>query len=208
MRCENLDNLAGGRLVSPSAERNKGPIADLLRQILPHPGLVLEVSSGTGQHVVHFAREMPYLTWQPSERDEESLQSIAHWLAAEALTNVRAPLRLDVGDQPWPVSSAIAVVCLNMIHIAPWSAAEALIGGARATLSPGGALFLYGPFRREGRHTHPSNEAFDRQLRLQNPEWGVRDLEDVARHAEAQDFGAPEIHEMPANNVSVVFRKR
>ena len=208
MRCENLDNLAGGRLVSPSAERNKAPIAEVLKQSLPGQGLVLEVSSGTGQHVVHFARAMPYLTWQPSERDEDCLQSIAHWLAAEPLGNVRAPLRLDVSDQPWPVGSAEAVVCINMIHIAPWSAAEALFHGAKTVLGPGGTLFLYGPFRREGGHTSPSNKAFDRQLRSQNPEWGVRDLDDVARHAEAQGFGAAEIHEMPANNISVVFRKR
>ena len=208
MRCETLSSLAGGRLVSPSAERNKDAIARVLKKVLPHQGLVLEISSGTGQHVVHFAREMPYLTWQPSERDEESLQSIVHWVAAEGQTNIRAALRLDVTEQPWPVSSAAAVICLNMIHIAPWAAGQALIRGARATLSFGGTLFLYGPFRRNGQHTSPSNEAFDRQLQSQNPEWGVRNLEEVARFAKAHDFGAPEIHEMPANNLSVVFRKR
>jgi SAM-dependent methyltransferase len=208
MRCESLDHHESGRLVSPSAERNKAPIAALLKQLLPNAGIVLEVSSGTGQHVVHFARELPYLTWQPSERDEQSLRSIADWRQAEALPNVRAPLRLDVSDQPWPVSSAVAVVCLNMIHIAPWSAAEALLRGASVALSPGGIVFLYGPFRRDGRHTSPSNEAFDRQLKSQNPDWGVRDLEEVARLAASQDFGPPEVHEMPANNLSVIFRKR
>jgi hypothetical protein len=207
MRCETLNSLAGGRLVSPSAERNKGAIASVLKKVLPHQGVVLEISSGTGQHVVHFAREMPYLTWQPSERDEESLQSIAHWVAAEGLTNIRAPLRLDVIEQPWPVSSAAAVICLNMIHIAPWSAGQALIRGARATLGSGGTLFLYGPFRRNGQHTSTSNEAFDRQLQSQDPQWGVRNLEDVVRFAKANDFGAPEIQEMPANNLSVIFHK-
>ena len=207
MRCETLTSLPGGRLVSPSAERNKGAIAGVLKKVLPHRGVVLEISSGTGQHVAHFGREMPYLTWQPSERDEESLQSIAHWVAAEGQTNIRAPLRLDVTEQPWPVSSAAAVICLNMIHIAPWSAGQALIRGASAALSSGGTLFLYGPFRRNGQHTSTSNEAFDRQLQSQDPEWGVRNLEDVARFAKAHDFGAPEIHEMPANNLSVAFRK-
>jgi SAM-dependent methyltransferase len=208
MRCENVDSLVGDRLVSPSAERNKAPVADVLCRVLPDQGLVLEVSSGTGQHVVHFARAMPHLMWQPTERDADNLRSIASWRAAEALPNVLEPIRLDVVDQPWPISSAAAVICLNMIHIAPWAAAEALICGAEEILAPGGILFLYGPYRREGRHTAPSNEAFDRQLRAQNPDWGVRDLEEVARLAARHGFDAPEIHEMQANNLSVVFRKR
>jgi SAM-dependent methyltransferase len=208
MRCEKLDTADGHRLVSPSAERNKAAVAKVLGQVLPGSGLVLEVSSGTGQHVVHFAREMPHLTWQPSEREEELLRSIERWQAAEALPNVRAPLRLDVMDRPWPISSAVAVVCLNMIHIAPWPAAEALILGAAEILGPGGILFLYGPFSRGGQHTAPSNEAFDFQLRSQNPNWGVRNLEDVASRAEAHGFNAPALYEMPANNLSVVFRRR
>lgn len=207
MRSEALDNPMGGRLVSPSAERNKGPVADVLKQVLPKEGLVLEVSSGTGQHVVHFAREMPHLAWQPSEREEASLQSVTRWMEEAALPNIRPILRLDVTEKPWPVASAAAVVCLNMIHIAPWSAGAALMRGAQDILITGGTLFLYGPFRRGGRHTSESNEAFDRQLRSQNMEWGVRDLEDVARFAEEHGFGTPDIHVMPANNLSVVFRK-
>jgi uncharacterized protein DUF938 len=208
MRFEKRDDLPDGRLVSPSAERNKEPVAALLRQVLPEEGLVLEVSSGTGQHVVHFAAQMPRLTWQPSEYDEESFISIGHWLASESPPNVRPPLRLDVHDQPWPVSAAAAVMCMNMIHIAPWSAAEALIRGAGAILSAGGVLFLYGPYRRGGEHTSPSNETFDGQLRARNAAWGVRDVEAVAALAAAQGFGAPEIFEMPANNLSLVFRKQ
>jgi hypothetical protein len=207
MRCESVDAAAEGRLVSPSAERNKGPIADVLRRVLPERGLVLEVSSGTGQHVVHFARELPHLEWQPTERDEEVLRSITAWRATEVLPNVREPLWLDVTDDPWPVSSALAIVCLNMIHIAPWAAAEALVRGASSTLPSGGILFLYGPFRRAGQHTAPSNEAFDRSLKARDPDWGVRDLEEVARLAEQHGFAAPEIFEMPANNLSVVFRR-
>jgi SAM-dependent methyltransferase len=208
MRFEKRDDLPGGRLVSPSAERNKEPVAAILRQVLPAQGLVLEVSSGTGQHVVYFAAQMPQLDWQPTEYDEESFVSIGHWLASESPPNVRPPLRLDVHDEPWPVSAAAAVVCMNMIHIAPWSAAKALVAGAAAVLSTGGVLFLYGPYRRGGQHTSPSNAAFDEQLRARNPHWGVRDLEAVAELAAADGFGAPEIFEMPANNLSVVFRKQ
>jgi SAM-dependent methyltransferase len=208
MRCETLSRLEAGRLLSPSAERNKGPVGEVLKHVLPDRGVVLEVGSGTGQHIVHFAQEAPQLTWQPSERDAECLQSIALWLAAEGPANVLAPFRLDVAEQPWPIASAAAVVSLNMIHIAPWDAGMALIRGAAAVLGPGAMLFLYGPFRRGATHTSPSNEAFDRQLRAQNPAWGVRDLEEVARYAAAHGFGPPETHEMPANNLSVVLRKR
>jgi SAM-dependent methyltransferase len=207
MRCETLDVLEKGRLASPSAERNKAPIAAVLKQVLPDHGLVLEIGSGTGQHIVHFAKEMPHLGWQPSERDEDCLRSIRAWRSFEAAGNLREPLFLDVGDQPWPLTSAAAVISLNMIHIAPWTAAEALVRGAKTVLEPGGLLFLYGPFRRSGQHTSPSNAAFDRQLQSHNPEWGVRDLDDVAALAGLHDFAAPEVHEMPANNLSILFRR-
>lgn len=207
MRCESLSNRAGGRLVSPSAERNKGFIADVLKEVLPKEGLVLEVSSGTGQHIVHFAQAMPYLEWQPTEQDEECLLSIGRWRDDAQLSNVWTPIRLDVTETPWPIASAAAVVCLNMIHIAPWTAAVALIGGACELLGPGGVLFLYGPFRRGGQHTSESNEAFDRQLRAQNPAWGVRDLETVSRLAEESGFVLVQVSGMPANNLSVVLRR-
>jgi hypothetical protein len=208
MRCEEADVLAGNRLVSPSADRNKAPIAGVLAKILPETGTVLEIASGTGQHTVHFARAMTKLVWQPSVREPECLRSIAGWLAAESLPNVNEPLDLDVGAKVWPITSAAAVVCINMIHIAPWSAAEALFRGSRAILSSGGILFLYGPYRRQGKHTSPGNEGFDRQLRERNPEWGVRNLEDVALFAGTQGFNLYETHDMPANNLSVVFRER
>jgi SAM-dependent methyltransferase len=207
MRCETADEETNGRLVSPSAERNKGPIADVLRRVLPQSGRVLEISSGTGQHVLHFAKAMPHLDWQPSEQDAECLTSIAAWLAAGTPPSVAKPIRLDVHDQPWPVTQASAVVCINMIHIAPWSATDALFRGARAVLQPGGILFLYGPYRQQGRHTAPSNEAFDRHLRAQNAEWGIRNLEDVAQIAETQGFELVETIDMPANNLSVIFKR-
>ncbi|MHA6688365.1 DUF938 domain-containing protein [Mesorhizobium sp. A556] len=208
MRNETLGVSTDNRPVSPSAERNKGPIADLLKRVLPEHGTVLEISSGTGQHVVHFAREMPDLTWQPSERDAPSLQSIERWMAADNLPNILPPLRIDVTERPWSAGNAAAIVCLNMIHIAPWSAAEGLIQGAESILGQGGVLFLYGPYRRQGQPTAPSNEAFDEQLRSRNLEWGLRNVEDVARYAMLHGFGPPDIHEMPANNLSLVFRKQ
>lgn len=129
-------------------------------------------------------------------------------MAAEGLPNILPPLRLDVTELPWQAVPATAVVCLNMIHIAPWSATEGLAGGAEAALGQGGVLFLYGPYRRNGVQTSPSNEAFDSELRSRNPEWGLRNVEDVARCAMLHGFGPPEIHEMPANNLSVIFRKQ
>ena len=208
MRCESLQQMEDGRLLSPSAERNKAPIADALDRLLPAAGDVLEISSGTGQHVVHFARRMPRLIWQPTEQDEECLQSINAWREAEALSNVRAPLLLDVLDQAWPTARADAIICLNMIHIAPWSATQALLRGASRTLPRGGLIVLYGPFRRQGVHTAESNADFDRQLRARDPQWGVRNFEDVAAVAAGNDFSPGEIVQMPANNLTVSFRKR
>jgi SAM-dependent methyltransferase len=194
--------------VSPSAERNKGPIAELLMRVLPEQGDVLEVGSGTGQHVQHFAQAMPHIRWQPTERDADCLKSIASWLALALVPNVNAPIRLDVHDKIWPVGQVAAVVCLNMIHIAPPSATEALLHGAGRVISSGGILFLYGPYRRQGRHTSASNEAFDDLLRAENPTWGVRNLEDVALLAASEGLELQEVHDLPANNLAIVFSKR
>jgi SAM-dependent methyltransferase len=193
------------RLYAPAAERNKGPILEVLQRALPAAGIVLEFASGTGQHVAHFAAALPKLLWQPSEVDTRVHESIRAW--TEGLANVRPPLALDV-RQPWPLARADAVLCLNMTHVAPWEATLALIGGAGRVLPPGGVLFLYGPFRRSGRHTSASNAAFDALLRATDPEWGVRDLEAVEERAAAAGLRLEEIVEMPANNFSVVLRKQ
>ncbi len=208
MRCEIVDVLADGRIVSPSAERNKGPITEILMHVLPTQGNVLEVSSGTGQHVLHFAQAMPHIRWQPTERDADCLKSIASWLAQAAPPNVHWPIHLDVHDEIWPVADVAAVVCINMIHIAAVSATEALLRGAGHVIAPGGILFLYGPYRRQGRHISPGNETFDERLKAENPEWGVRNLEDVGLLAACEGFELQETHDMPANNLSVIFRKR
>jgi len=198
---------ADGKWFFPSAERNKDPILEVLRRTLPERGLVLEVSSGTGQHVAHFAKALPGLAWQPSDPDAELRASIARRIREEGLANVEPPVDLDVTRFPWPVQAADAVACINMIHIAPWSATLALFEGAHALLAAGHVLFLYGPYRRFGEHTSQGNEQFDRDLRARNPEWGVRDLEAVSEVAAAFAFTLAEVVEMPANNLSLVFKR-
>ncbi|KWB44500.1 DUF938 domain-containing protein [Burkholderia ubonensis] len=195
------------RLSAPAAERNRGPILDVLRRVLPARGDVLEIASGTGQHVVHFAAGLPGLHWRPSDPDAQARRSIAAWIAQAGLSNVDAPLVFDVRDASWPFAALDAIVCINMIHIAPWACAEALFAGASRVLRPGGVLVLYGPYRREGRHTAPSNAAFDAQLRSRDPSWGVRDLETVVALGLDRGLDCIEVVEMPANNLSVVFRR-
>lgn len=193
------------RRSAPAAGRNRDPILDVLRRHLPATGLVLELASGTGEHVVHFAAALPGLTFQPSDPDPAARASIDAWAAGAA--NIRPTLALDAAAPGWPVTAADAVVCINMIHIAPWSATEGLMRGAAAILPTGAPLILYGPYRRGGAHTAPSNAAFDADLRARNPAWGVRDLEAVAALAAAQGFAPPEVVEMPANNLVLVFRR-
>jgi len=191
---------------TPAAERNRDPILAVLRRVLPAEGLVLEVASGTGQHAAWFAAALPDLDWQPSDRDAEARASIAAWCAGVA--NVRAPLAIDAARGDWPIVRADALLCINMVHIAPWPATVGLMAGAGRLLDAGAPLVLYGPYRRDGRHTAPSNEAFDLDLRRRDPTWGVRDLEAVAGEAERHGFDLDEVVEMPANNLTVVFRRR
>ena len=202
------EKTADGKWSTPSAERNKGPILEVLARVLPRRGLVLEIASGTGQHVVHFAQALPDLTWQPSDPDQELRGSIALRVREEQRSNINAPIDLDVTKFPWPLQSADAVVVINMIHVAPWSATLALFEGAKALLSTGHVLFLYGPYRRDGRHTSESNAQFDLDLRARNPEWGLRDMEAVSDVAAAAGFALAEIVGMPANNFSLVFKRR
>ena len=208
MRCEHADELPDGRLVVSSADRNRGPILKVLERVLPKTGLVLEVASGTGQHVVHFAQALKGLSWQPTDMDAACRRSISAWLATAELANVRQPLDLDVRALPWRVPTLDAIVCLNLIHIAPWSVATALFAGAGLALRETGLLYLYGPYSVQGRHTAPSNAAFDSALRAENSEWGLRDLKEVESLAKDQGFDLAETIEMPANNFSVLFRKR
>jgi SAM-dependent methyltransferase len=195
------------RETAPSAERNKQPILEVLARVLPPRGLVLEIGSGTGQHVAHFAKALPALTFQPSEMDLERHASIEAWVAAGKLSNVKPPLAIDLTKHPWPVTAADAIVCINVIHISPWEATLALMAGAGTILPAGGVLVTYGPYRRDGAHTSPSNAAFDASLRARNPLWGVRDLDEVAEVAGPQGLALEEVVAMPANNLTVVWRK-
>jgi SAM-dependent methyltransferase len=195
------------RLHAPAVERNRDPILAVLRPQLDGVRAVLEIASGSGGHVVHFARALPGIVFHPTDPDAASRASIDAWVAETGLANVRPAIALDVTAQPWPAIEAQAVICINMIHISPWEATLGLMRGAASVLKPGGLLFLYGPYRRDGAHTAESNAAFDRSLRERNPAWGIRDLEAVAAAAQAQGFGAPVVVAMPANNLSVIFRR-
>lgn len=196
------------RRVAPHAARNTGPIIDILHGILPDSGLVLEVASGSGEHAIAFARAFPGLLWQPTDADPVGLRSIDAWRGAEGASNLLAPVHLDASAEQWPVERADAILCINMVHISPWAATRGLLKGAARLLGEGSPLYLYGAYRREGVETAPSNEAFDLSLKARNALWGVRDLEDVVREAEANGLNLDAVVEMPANNLSIVFRRR
>ena len=197
---------------SPAAERNRQFIVDVLERTLPDTGMVLEIASGTGQHAVYAAPKLSPRVWQPSDCHHDSLNLINDWSHAEPSTNLRAPLLLDVLEQPWPVETQTmtpaisAVVAINMIHIAPWRCCEALLEGAQRILPAGGVLYLYGPFKQQGQHTSPSNAAFDQSLKRRNHEWGIRDLEKVTLTAAGRQLELIEVIPMPANNLSVIFK--
>jgi SAM-dependent methyltransferase len=195
-------------LHAAATARNREPILEVLRRVLPARGSVLEIASGTGEHVAFFAGALPELRWQPSDASAVHLDSISAWCDASGAGNIAPALLLDVERQPWPVSHADAILNINMIHIAPWSATGALFDGAARVLAPAGVLYLYGPFKRRGQHTAESNQRFDERLRAEDPRWGVRDLDDVERVATAAGFGPAEVVPMPANNLSLVFRRR
>ena len=196
------------RRYSPSAARNRDPIRDALLPALPSHGLVLEIASGSGEHTMYIASSDPQqLVFQPSDPEPAALASIDAWRAHSGLTNVRPAIALDAAADIWPITKADVVVCIYMIHIAPWQAAEGLMRGAGRTLAAGGLLYLYGPFRRDGQHTSASNEAFDHNLKQENADWGIRDLEAVVALARANGFCEPQVKLMPANNLSVFFRR-
>ena len=175
--------------------------------MLPERGLVLEGASGSGEHALHFARAFPGLLWQPSDPDPAALRSIAAWRAGAGLPNLLPPVPLDARAAEWPVDAADAVLAINMVHISPWSATEGLMRGAGRLLAPGAPLYLYGAYRQAGIATAPSNLAFDASLRAADPEWGVRELDDVVAAAGKHGLGLDAVVPMPANNLSVIFRK-
>jgi len=195
------------RREAPSAARNRQPILDVLRPHLPAEGLVLEIASGSGEHTMHFAAALPGLTFQPSDSNADARASIDDWTETLGLKNVRPAIDLDAASQEWPVKSADAIVCINMIHISPWQATLGLVAGAARLLPSGGLLYTYGPYHRDGRPTAPSNAEFDTDLRRRDPAWGIRNLEDIVALATSMGFDALNIVEMPANNLSLLFRR-
>jgi SAM-dependent methyltransferase len=199
-----------GALTSEAAARNREPILAVLRRVLPRQGTVLEIASGTGEHAVHFARTLPGVLWQPSDIDPAALASIAAHRAAAGIASLAPPVVLDAAAAAtaWPLARADAVVAINLLHIAPWRVTQGLIAGAGTVLPAGGVLVLYGAFREGGRHTAPSNAAFDAALRARDPQWGVRDLEEVCALASAHGLDLAERVAMPANNLTLVFRRR
>jgi SAM-dependent methyltransferase len=205
-----------GRLDAPAFHRNHRAIWAVLENFLKcRSGDVVEAGSGTGQHVVDFARRSPEIIWWPSDLNEQHRKSIAAWRAHAGLPNIRAPLRIDLSDPAWcremsdgsGPANLLAVFCANVIHIAPWRVAEGLLAGAGRYLRADGRLFLYGPFKRDGRHTAISNAVFDSSLRERNPDWGVRDIEDLQKLAGGAGLELIEIAEMPANNLTLVFQR-
>jgi SAM-dependent methyltransferase len=192
---------------APATTRNREPIAAVLREVLPGRGLVLEVASGTGEHAAYFAGQFPDLNWQPSDSDEESLASIEAWQADSGAPNLRPPVVLDAASDTWPIDRADAILCVNMVHISPWAATVGLLRGGGRLLAPGAPLILYGPYRRAGVPTAPSNEAFDESLKARDPQWGLRSLEDVAAQAEVNGLDLDRVVEMPANNIVALFRR-
>jgi hypothetical protein len=197
---------------APATQRNREPILEVLLQILPPNGTILEIASGTGEHAVFFAPHLKPRQWQPSDPNPELRTSINAWIAEFPADNIYPPLDLDAQMAVWPVETSpkspiVAIVNINMIHISPWSACLGLMAGAGRILPPGGILYLYGPFKQNGEHTAPSNATFDESLQAQNPELGVRNLEDVVTVAHAQQLGLQATYTMPANNLSVVFQR-
>ena len=192
---------------APATARNSEPLAEVLAEELPDRGLVLEVASGSGEHAVFLARRFPALDWQPSDVDLEALASVDAWAAEAAVANLRPAIALDAAQAAWPIAAADAVLCVNMVHISPWSAAGGLFTGAGRILTSGAPLVLYGPFIEPGRETAPSNLAFDQSLKQRNSEWGLRNTADLDALAADHGLRRTARHAMPANNLVLVYRR-
>lgn len=195
------------KLDYPATGRNREPLLEVLQRVLPARGTLLEISAGSGQHAAFFAPHFPDLVWHPTDLEPDALRSIDAWAAGSGASNLRAAQRLDVTAWPWPLDAADVVLNVNMIHIAPWECALALLRGAGMLLGPGGLLVMYGPYKIEGAHTAPSNARFDASLRARDPRWGVRDLDEVALVAATEGMELVEKVPMPANNFTVIFRR-
>lgn len=210
-----MNKQSDARLYACATQRNRQPILEILLQVLPPTGTVLEIASGTGEHGIFFASHLNKHKWLTSEPNPQLRASINAWYQHDPAENLYPPLNIDARDPVWSpetnlnpdLQPIVAIVNINMIHISPWSACLGLMAGAGRILPSNGILYLYGPFKQDGKHTAPSNEAFDRSLKMQNPDWGVRNLEEVVAAANAQNLKLKTIYQMPANNISVVFQR-
>lgn len=202
-----FDKTGEAKRVAPATARNRDAISAVLKDILPESGAVLEVASGTGEHIVHFAGAFPHIIWHPSDYDDVGLASIAAWIAESGLSNIEHPIRIDASAANWPIDDVNAILCINMIHIAPWSACEGLFAGAGRLLRAGSPLFLYGPFREADVPLTESNQAFDASLKARDSAWGLRYVEDIVPLAARHGLYLVQRLAMPANNLSLVFRK-
>jgi SAM-dependent methyltransferase len=202
-----MSDMTDQKRYSPACERNKDVILDVLREVMPTTGTILEIACGPGQHAVHFASGFPEVKWQPSDIDPTSIASTRAWRDEAQLPNMLDPIMLDATHAEWPIAHANGIVCCNMIHISPWDVTLGLLDGAARILPDDGILYTYGPYKIGGKHTAPSNEAFDQSLRSQNPEWGVRNLDDVALEARRRGLHLVKTAKMPANNFSVIYKK-
>jgi len=204
-------SIANALQVHPASQRNAAPILEVLARILAPgrlaAGTVLEIASGTGYHAATFAEALPHLTWQPSDADADARTSIAAYVAVKALSNLRTPIALDAASATWPIDAVAAVVCINMIHISPWTATQGLLRGCGRLLPPGGHLITYGPYSIAGDFQADSNLAFDQSLRARNPTWGIRDVNDVAREASGHALRHDQTVRMPANNLMLIFTR-
>lgn len=192
---------------APATQRNREPILAVLQRVLPTTGIVLEVASGSGEHVVFFAEKFPQLVWQPTDFDANGLASIGAWVSESGLANIRPAMQLDASAAAWPIAHADAVMCINMIHISPFEATVGLMRGAAHLLAPGQRLVTYGPYKVDDQHTAPSNAQFDASLRSRDPRWGIRDIAEVASVAADHGLRLTERVPMPANNFTLVFER-
>ena len=204
-----MDNLGGegAKRHAPAAERNREAILAILRTELPEKAMVLEIASGSGEHAVYFASEIPGLSWRPSDPDEDALRSIAAWRSDLGGSNVLPPVQIDASSSDWPIDTADAIVCINMVHISPWEATEGLFAGAAKLLPQGAPIILYGAYLEKHVETAPSNLAFDQSLKARNPRWGLRQTDDVDALADREGFARTARYEMPANNIVLIYRK-
>jgi len=202
-----MSDLADQKRYSPACERNKDAILEVLQDVMPASGTILEIACGPGQHAVHFAAGFPDVQWQPSDIDPTSIASTLAWRAETGVPNLLDPVILDATATEWPLERADGIICCNMIHISPWEVTLGLLDGAARILPENGILYTYGPYKVGGKHTAPSNEAFDQSLRSQNPSWGVRNLDDVALEARRRGLHLIKTIKMPANNFSVIYKK-